>query len=212
MACPICNKRKPKRFCPAKAASICTLCCGTEREVSIDCPADCGYLIASRRYEQENHKFDPTHLPFPDFKMSTDFVVEHERMILAISFDIAAFARDNRLLVDSDAIAALTALANSYRTLSSGIIYEQAPDYRLQRELYESVKQAVADFRQAGNQGLNVTAIRDGDVRDTLVFLTQLGATHTNYRPKGRAFLDFLASQFPPEQLPPPNSNLLVIP
>lgn len=212
MACPICNQRKPKRFCPAKAASICTLCCGTEREVNIDCPSDCEYLIASRRYEQENPKFDPADLPFPEFRMSTGFVVAHERLILAISYSIAVFARANRMLVDSDAIATLTALANSYRTLSSGIIYEQAPDYRLQRELYESVKKGIADFRQSGEQGLNVTTVRDGDVRDTLVFLTQLGATRTNNRPKGRAFLDFLAGQFPPEQLPPPSSNLLVIP
>jgi hypothetical protein len=211
LACPICNQRKPKRFCPAKAASICTICCGTEREVSIDCPADCEYLIASRRYERENPKIDPAHLPFPEFRMSEGFVTSHERLILAISFAIASFARLNRMLVDSDALAALTALADSYRTLSTGIIYEQAPDYRLQRELYEAVKKGIADFRQSANQGLNATTVRDSDVRDTLMFLTQLGATHTNHRLKGRAYLDFLAAQFPPENLPRPGSNLLVI-
>ena len=48
MACPICQKRKAKRFCPGKDESICPVCCGTEREVTIDCPGDCPYLVASR--------------------------------------------------------------------------------------------------------------------------------------------------------------------
>src|SRR6185437_3901085 len=51
VSCPICEKRKPKRFCPAKGEKICAICCGTYREVTIDCPVDCPHLIAARRYE-----------------------------------------------------------------------------------------------------------------------------------------------------------------
>ena len=35
MSCPICEKRKASRFCPAKAEKICAVCCGTEREVYV---------------------------------------------------------------------------------------------------------------------------------------------------------------------------------
>ncbi len=49
MSCPICEKRKAARFCPAKGEKICAVCCGTEREVTIDCPSDCAYLLAAHR-------------------------------------------------------------------------------------------------------------------------------------------------------------------
>src|SRR3989442_2247168 len=45
VSCPIFEKRKPGRFCPAKGEKICAVCCGTEREVTLDCPADCAYLL-----------------------------------------------------------------------------------------------------------------------------------------------------------------------
>ena len=41
VSCPICEKRKAQRFCPAKGEKICAVCCGKEREVIIDCPVDC---------------------------------------------------------------------------------------------------------------------------------------------------------------------------
>ena len=55
-ACPSCGRRRPERFCPAQGEKICAVCCGTEREVTLDCPADCSYLIAAHRYEQEHRK------------------------------------------------------------------------------------------------------------------------------------------------------------
>ena len=45
--CAICGKRRPERFCPAKGEKICAPCCGKEREVTLDCPSDCAYLISA---------------------------------------------------------------------------------------------------------------------------------------------------------------------
>ncbi|MDR3721481.1 MAG: hypothetical protein P4L00_07770 [Candidatus Acidoferrales bacterium] len=56
MSCAICEKRPPTRYCPAKGVKICAICCGREREVTIDCPADCPHLIAAHRYEAEHRK------------------------------------------------------------------------------------------------------------------------------------------------------------
>src|SRR5690242_17610531 len=50
MVCPICHERKAKRFCPAKGAQICAVCCGTKRLVEINCPADCVYLTSARNH------------------------------------------------------------------------------------------------------------------------------------------------------------------
>ena len=53
MACPLCEKRKPKRPCPARGDLICARCCGEQREVSIECPFDCSYLRESRNRDHK---------------------------------------------------------------------------------------------------------------------------------------------------------------
>lgn len=196
MTCRICKKRKSSRFCPAKGEKICAVCCATEREVTIDCPSDCPHLIASRQYEDERREIDWSQLPFGDVKVSPSAFRGHETLLDAIAFGICDFAAQQRLLVDSDAIAALQALAESYQTLAKGIYYEKPIDYRLQHELYARLKEAIADYRKEEAARSPVSSLRDGTVRDALIFMTQLGATRTNGRPKGRAFLDFLRSQF----------------
>ena len=47
MSCPLCQRRKGKRACPARGASICSQCCGTKRHVEVACPADCVYLTGA---------------------------------------------------------------------------------------------------------------------------------------------------------------------
>lgn len=212
LTCPICEKRPPKRFCPAKGEVICSVCCGTEREVTIDCPPDCSYLMASRQYDQERREPDWSKVPFAETKILPAFVAEQQELLLALSYSLCAIARDNRLVRDSDVLAALEALAETYRTLSSGIYYERPPDYRVQREVYDALKGAIDEFRKRLNQKTGTTAVRDSDIRDALIFMTQLGTTRANGRPKGRAFLDFLRAQFKPEEFAKAPSNIVLLP
>ena len=51
VSCAICHERKEKRFCPAVHDRICPICCGTEREVTLDCPSECPYLQQARKHE-----------------------------------------------------------------------------------------------------------------------------------------------------------------
>lgn len=212
MACPICQKRKAQRLCPAKAERICSVCCGTEREVTIDCPSDCEYLVASRRYDLERREADWSKVPFPESRIVTSFVVDHQRFLLALSYAICAYARDNRLVVDSDVLTSVASLVETYRTLASVIYYEKPPDYALERGLYDALKAAIEDFKRAEARQAGATSMRDGEVRDALIFLAQLGATRTNGRPRGRAYLDFLRSQFKPEEFARPASNVVLLP
>ena len=212
MICPICNQRKSKRFCPAKAESICSVCCGTEREMTIDCPADCSHLITSRQYDQERREIDWSKIPFADTKIPASFVAAHQQLVAALSLVVCSFAHANRPLVDADGRAALEALAESYRTLASGIYYERPPASLLQKGLFEALKTGVVEYKKTEAQRAGMTTVRDSDIRDTLILLAQLGATHANGRSKGRAFLDFLRSQFPAEQFAKPASSLIVMP
>ena len=212
MACPICEKRKAKRYCPARAESICTLCCGTEREVTIDCPSDCPYLVESRKHELERREVDWADVPFADTKIPSSFVARHEPLILALGYAICLNARDNAAVTDSDVIAAVKSLAESYQTLSSGIYYEKPPDYVVQRELYDSLKAAIESYKKTESRNTGLATVRDSEIRDALIFLARLGGTRTNGRPKGRAYLDLLRRQFKSDELEKPSSGLLVVP
>ncbi len=210
MTCPICEKRKAKRFCPAKAENICSVCCGTEREVTIDCPSDCPYLIVSRQYDAERWEFDRAKMPFAGTLIPSSFVASHESLISGFLYAICAYARARPAVVDSDVIAVLTALAETYRTLSSGIYYERPPEHVFQRELYDALKAAVEDYKRLEAREAKLTSVRDSEIRDALIFLAQLGAMRSNDRPKGRAYLDFLRTQFKSEEFSKPASNLVL--
>ncbi len=91
MSCPICEKRKAARFCPAKGEKICAVCCGTERELTIDCPSDCSYLVAAHRYEDEHRRSLPADTPLLNEKIPQDIVYIHQQLMAALAFSIAKF-------------------------------------------------------------------------------------------------------------------------
>ena len=148
MICPICNKRKAKRLCPARAESICSICCGTEREVTIDCPSDCVHLVSSRQNDLARMEIDWAQLPFAEVKFDRNFAATHGALLFDLDHAICRFAADHRALVDADVLVALRTLAETYRTQASGIIYEKPLDYLLQRELYDHLKASIAEFRK----------------------------------------------------------------
>ena len=210
MKCPICNERKAKRYCPARSDTICTICCGTEREVTIDCPSDCAYLMESRKNDLSRLAIDWSKVPFPESKFDRRFAQANGQLLYFIDRAVVRFAAENRATVDADVLAALRNLAESYRTQASGIIYEKPMDYPLQRALYEMLKAAIVEFREKEAQRLGMATVRDSDVRDSLIFLAQLAAVHENGRPKGRAYLDLIRQQFPAEEFQKTTSSIVL--
>jgi hypothetical protein len=212
LTCPICNKRKAKRLCPARAETICSVCCGTEREVTIDCPSDCTYLVESRKNDLARLEIDWSKVPFPESKFDRRFAQANGPLLFHIDLAIRRFAAEHRATVDTDVVAVLKNLAESYRTQASGIIYEKPLDYALHRALDDALKAAITGFREKEAQRVGMTTVRDGDIRDSLIFLTQLAAVHENGRPKGRAYLDLIRQQFPKEQFEKSTASGLVLP
>ncbi|MGA3293634.1 MAG: hypothetical protein ABSE45_06580 [Candidatus Acidiferrales bacterium] len=198
MSCSICEKRPPKRFCPAKGEKICAICCGREREVTIDCPPDCSYLLAAHRYEAEHRKPAPAaELPYRDLQVPVDFVYERWPVITGLAGTILAFQSQNRELDDGAALAAVEALAETYRTLGTGIYYERPPDAHLARALYGQINQFLQDFRKDEASRAGFASLKDADIFHLLVFLLRVGKQETNARPRSRAFLGFLRERFP---------------
>lgn len=127
MICPICQKRKAARFCPAKTEKICAVCCGTEREVTIDCPPDCAYLLSAHRYENEHARALPADAPLLDARIQQDAIHTHGQFLSAIAFTIAKFCATQPSTTDPDVMSAVRGLAETYKTLVAGIVYEQPP-------------------------------------------------------------------------------------
>lgn len=198
MSCPICQKRSPKRFCPAKGERICAVCCGTHRETTIDCPSNCPHLIAARRYDSEHRKLlNPSEIPFPDVEFSAEILKRNFEALTAVGLAILEFARANPAARDPETICALTALAEAYRTLESGIYFERPPEAPLSRALYAELTGALQEFKKRDSQQTGFSKLKDSDVFRLLIFLLRLAASESNGRPRSRAFLDFLRCQFP---------------
>lgn len=211
MSCPLCQQRKPKRFCPAAAEKICAVCCGTYREVTMDCPADCQHLVAARRYDREHREtLNAAEIPYPEIRVSPERIAEREEVIVLAGRALAAAARELRA-TDADAIAALAAMVETYRTLESGIYYERAPESHAARQLYAELAKALADYKKAQAERIGFAALKDAEALELLVFLLRLGKRETSGRPRSRAFLDYLRASLGVTE-PQPESTRILMP
>jgi hypothetical protein len=230
VTCPICQLRKEKRFCPAVHGRICAQCCGEQREVTLDCPSDCPYLLQARQQAREHTNqqerpggdgFDREAM-FPGVEIPEQFVYKREHLILGLSFALAKSARglrslDGQALTDRDLIAALSSLAKSYQTLvESSLIYEQATANLAHQQIAREVATMVKEFRETEEKHMGYSKLRDSEVLQALVFLLRMAMARTSGRPRSRAFVDFLFEQFPEPQSaissPAGASGRLVIP
>ena len=211
-SCSICEKRKAERFCPAKAEKICAVCCGTEREVTIDCPPDCPYLISGHRYESEHPRNLPADTPLLEETIPKDLVHTHQQLMAALAFSIAKFCTEQPAAVDDDILSALEALAHTYKRLSSGLIYELPPQAPLRRELYGALTAFLDEVKRKQAERPASPPCKDIEVFYLLVFLYRMGLLRTNGRPRSRLFIEFLRGQFPPSPELKRDESRIIIP
>jgi len=195
--CPICEKRKAARYCPAKGEKICAVCCGTEREVTISCAPECAYLIAAHRYEDEHKRTLPPEAPFREERIPQEILHTHQQLMAALAFQTAKFAANEASTADPDVLAALAALAATYKTLQSGLFYEKIPEIPVQRDLYLVLAQFLSDVKQRAAESGNSAALKDNAIFQVTVFLYRMGLLRSNGRPRSRRFIEFLRGQFP---------------
>jgi hypothetical protein len=202
LSCAICETRKEKRFCPAVHGRICPQCCGEQREVTLDCPNDCPYLLQAREHEKPRSagQIDPGGL-FLQVEVSDQFMYEKEHLLMGVTFALAKAARLDGNLNDQDLISALTVLAKSYQQLvTSGLHYEQPLTSEAQRRVAAEIEGMVKEYREAEQQHTGFSTLKDSDVLKALVFLVRLALGRTTGRPKSRALVEFLFSQFPEKE------------
>lgn len=198
MSCPICERRKPARYCPARGETICTICCGTEREVTLDCPHDCIYLLRAREQEEEHRSpVPPAEMPFVGVELPTGILDLNRPLLAGMATTILAFAAEAPRTSDPDVAASLGAVAETYRTLTSGLYYEKPPEGGPSRELYGRLREAVEQLKKDQLSRAALPVVKERDVLYITVFLARVLRVRSNGRPRCRAFLDFLRAQFP---------------
>jgi hypothetical protein len=197
MPCVICQQRRAKRFCAGVRGDICSICCGTEREVTVTCPLDCEYLRDARRHEKPV-PLEASGIPNQDIQITEKFLGENEELLLFLSGSLSVAAMETSGVSDSDVRDALEALIRTYRTLQSGVYYETRPDNGLAQTLFDRVQSSVAEFRKQEQESRGMLKTRDADVLGLLVFLQRLELDRNNGRRRGRAFIDLLRGFYVP--------------
>ena len=198
--CPICEKRRAERFCPAKGEKICAIDCGTEREVSIDCPSDCSYLQAAHRWERDHGKpLAESEVPFPDIFFPEEPVHTGQPVLSGFVVTVLVYARDHRSLNDADVFVAVQALAETFRTLVSGIYYEKPPEYPVAAGLYAALAKFIEDEKKREAERPEFPALKNEQFFHLLVLFLRLCRLRSNGRPRTRSFIEFLRVQFPLE-------------
>lgn len=201
MSCAICEVRKEKRFCPAVHGRICPQCCGEQREVTLDCPSECPYLQQAREHEkpylagQLNRE-----ALFAKVEISEQFLYERDTLLMGLSFGLSKSARRDRTLHDRDLISAISTLCTRYeRLVNSGLHYEEPIMAAPQQAVCAEVESMLRRYRESEQKHIGYSTVRESDALKAMVFLLRLAYSHTSGRPKSRAFVNFLFTQFPEE-------------
>ena len=198
MNCAICGVRKPKRSCPGVQGEICSICCGTEREQSVDCPLECDYLHEAHQHEKPP-KLDPTTIPNMDVRVNDSFLEENEAILILIGNAVLIGAVQTQGITDYDIREALESVIQSWRAAQSGLVYEAVPQNLYAAAIHQSVQTRVADMRKHETESTGLaTTVSDAKVLGILVFLQRLEYANNNGRKRSRAFLDFLTRFYIP--------------
>lgn len=187
--CSICASRRSKRYCVGLRSNICPQCCGQEREETVACPLDCGFLRQGREHEKLK-ELSADQIPHPEIQIPNSFLRDHEFLTLTVA---AAFAEAvNRIegLIDNDCREALSSLVQTYKTLGSGLIYEAKPNNPISAALHELIQLRVSEMRQLVYQQTGVQQILDSHILGVLIFYQRMELQLNNGRRRGRSFLD----------------------
>lgn len=211
-ACAICHTRRPKRQCPGIGGDICTICCGREREVTVDCRLECRWLHEA--YSREDFREDlPEPAPDAEGHVTQAFLDEHEplMMLLAAALAQGAILADHAR--DSDMREALEALTRIWRGRQNGLVVEVRPENPIAATVVDAFERIVREVRTFAEQQGETT--RDADIFRLLVFLQRIALQMDNGRPKTKKFIAFTLGFLPPlpdedPQTGPPGGGIIV--
>ena len=181
--------------------------------MTVSCPLDCEYLREARKHDR-TPPIEPEQIPNRDIDVKDELLSENEKLLAFLSLVLTRAASETPEVVDFDMREALDALTRTYRTLQSGVYYENRPNNPVAAHICDVVQASIAEFRREETETLGMTKTRDADILGLLVFLQRFELDQNNGRRKGRAFLDALGRIYADEagSGPPAASSSLILP
>ncbi|NIP29547.1 MAG: hypothetical protein GTO02_04225 [Candidatus Dadabacteria bacterium] len=147
MKCVVCNRRKGKRYCPAKHTKICAICCAEKRGIEINCPLDCEYLIAGQKVHQQRiTKARIEKEGIKSYVKKTDLYLKSPEFFANIEIAISRLYRSNKNLSNKDLILGLEQASKTLETQDKGIIYEYIGENEYSNEITKSILNIVNSF------------------------------------------------------------------
>jgi hypothetical protein len=174
-----------RRACPAQGEHICSVCCGTKRQIEIACPPDCLYLTSAREHppaiERRRHEQDLARIA-PLVRDFTD--LQAELFLLLTSATLRDVPGELQKLLDEDVAGAAAALAATLETASRGVLYEHRPPTRPAERLMGAFRVLL---HEAGK-----TIPESRVERDAILVLRRLEQGARSARESARASRDFI--------------------
>lgn len=210
MKCPVCNKRKAKRPCPAigqknreESSSICPPCCGEKRVLELDCPETCEYLKAGREHESaEFGRLFRSQDPVRQEK-NRKILTENQDVVAHIEYIVAQQRLASRDMTDDDVSKAVDILLDDYRTEDKGILYERNSDDLRIEPLRVELREVLESYRNPeGQEGESIvdpkhTRLPLRNAIECLEFLQSMIETYSKDRRSAGNYVDFLARMTP---------------
>jgi hypothetical protein len=176
-------------------SDICTICCGTEREQSIDCPLECEFLVNAHEHEN-TAEVPPNQLPDREIDVDEEFLRKYEWVLIVLGSAIVDGYKAFPASTDYDAREALTELVTTYRTLGSGLVYDPRVVNPYAAAMFEAFRERVADIKRRLAQEGGSGYLTDAAVLKLVVFLRRLEVLDNNGRKRSRAFLGMLNQSY----------------
>jgi hypothetical protein len=169
--------------------------------------------VAAHRWEQSHPKpIAEGEVPFPDVSFPADLIHTRQAVLSGLGYTVLIYEADQRSLADSDVFAAVQAMAETRRTLLSGIYYEKPPEIPVAAGLYTALAKFIEEEKKHAAEHPESPALKDTEIFHLLVFFLRFGRLRSNGRPRTRAFIEFLRSQFPSEVAVPKEEPRIILP
>ena len=196
--CAICNIRKQRRSCPAVHGEICTICCATEREETLDCPFDCQFLREAHEHEKPAD-FDAAVVPNRDIEITEEFLAENQILMAYIAVALFEGALQSNGATDWDVREALESLTARYRALQNSLYIETRPVNPYAAAVADHFAKQIASVQEEAKAG-GAATIPDRAILAILAFFQRLEYSRNNGRKRSRAFLHLLSDFYRPAQ------------
>jgi hypothetical protein len=152
--------------------------------------------LQDARQHERRPEPDLNQLPNPDVEISEAFLADNAQLFNFLCRSLLQAAMEQGGAVDNDIREALDALVRTYRTLEAGLLYETRPANLVASGIQQRVRAGLDEFRSWLRSQTGMETLRDADVFGILVMLQRMEYARNNGRPRGRAFIDFLRSEF----------------